>query len=66
MKKCDPIFDYSCYQIPFFEDSESNKLYQKFINYFQNNSNTNLNVDFKDILVEILFILPESAREYKN
>jgi len=66
MKKCDLIFDYSCYKIPFFEDSESNKLYQKFINYFQNNSNTNLNVDFKDILVEIMFILPESAREYEN
>ncbi len=32
MKKCEPIFDYSCYQIPFFEDSESNKLYKQPIN----------------------------------
>lgn len=66
MKKCEPIFDYFSYQIPFFEDRIANNLYEIFINYFQNNFNTNLNIDFKDILVEIIFILPESAIEYKN
>ena len=64
MKKCDPILDFYSYQIPLFTNNNNYKLYQIFINYFQNNINSELNVDFRDILVEILHLLPVSAREY--